>query len=88
VTSGEDVFEGAGFTLVLHDDRVDVDGKKRRQSIPYNEIAGVTVVTRPKRLVIQTRAGKRHEFVLRHDAETARAVLASRVNSAGPPGLA
>jgi hypothetical protein len=45
----------------------------------YAEIASVTVVPRPKRLVVLTRAGKRHEFVLRQDAETARAVVASRV---------
>ena len=87
MTSSENAFEGAGFALILLDDRIDVEGKKRRQSIPYSEIASVTVVTRPKRLVVQTRAGKRHEFVLRHDAETARAVVASRINSVSQPDL-
>lgn len=77
----ESAFEGEGFELVLREDRIDVEGKKRRQSIMYTEIANVTVVPRPKRLVVLTRAGKRHEFVLRHDAETARAIVASRLSA-------
>lgn len=72
-------FDGDGFSLLMLDDRIDVDGKKRRQSILYAEIASVTVVPRPKRLVVVTRAGKRHEFVLRYDAEAARAVIASHL---------
>lgn len=79
MTSSDMAFEGDGFTLVMLDDRVDVEGRKRRQSIMYAEIDSVTVVPRPKRLVIATRAGKKHEFVLRHDAETARAVVASHL---------
>jgi hypothetical protein len=75
-------FEGEGFALLIHADRVDVDGKKRRQSIPFTEIASVTVAVRPRRLVVLTRAGKRHEFVLRRDTETARAMIASRLGDA------
>jgi len=77
----DDAFEGEGFSLLMLDDRIDVEGKKRRQSIMYSEIASVSVAPRPKRLVVLTRAGKRHEFVLRHDAETARAVVASRLSA-------
>jgi len=80
LTDSGAAFEGEGFALLMLDDRIDVDGKKRRQSIMYAEIASVTVVPRPKRLVVLTRAGKRHEFVLRHDAETARAIVASRLS--------
>jgi hypothetical protein len=79
LTTSDNAFEGEGFSLLMLDDRIDVERKKRRQSIMYAEIASVTVVPRPKRLVVLTRAGKRHEFVLRQDAETARAVVASRV---------
>ena len=82
MTNSDNSFEGEGFELVMLDDRIDVEGKKRRQSIMYTEIASVTVVPRPKRLVVFTRAGKRHEFVLRHDAETARAVVASHLSGA------
>jgi hypothetical protein len=80
LTNNDNAFEGEGFALLMLDDRIDVEGKKRRQSIMYSEIASVSVVPRPKRLVVLTRAGKRHEFVLRHDAETARAVVASRLS--------
>jgi hypothetical protein len=79
LTEGTDAFEGAGFALVVHGDRIEVEGKKRQQSIPFTEISSVTVAFRPKRLVVMTRAGKRHEFVLRQDTETARAVIASRL---------
>ncbi len=80
MTETDGAFEGEGFALLMLADRIDVDGKKRRQSIMYTDIASVTVVPRPKRLVVLTRAGKRHEFVLRHDAETARAMVASHLN--------
>lgn len=72
-------FEGDGFSLLMLEDRISVDGKKRRGFIPYAEIASVMVAPRPKRLIVVTRAGKRHEFVLRHDAETARAFITSLV---------
>jgi len=78
-----EVIEGEGFSLLVLDDRIDVEGKKRGQSILYTEIASVSVVPRPKRLVILTRAGKRHEFVLRKDAEMARRVVASRLSGLG-----
>lgn len=81
MTDSESAFEGEGFALLMLEDRIDVDAKKRRRSIMYAEIASVTVAARPKRLVVLTRAGKRHEFVLRHDAETARAMVASRITS-------
>lgn len=76
-----DVIEGEGFALHMLDDRIDVEGKKRGRSILYTEIASVTVVPRPKRLVILTRAGKRHEFVLRNDAEMARRAVASHLGA-------
>jgi len=79
VTNSDNAFEGEGFSLLMLDDHMEVDGKKRRQSIMYTEIASVMVAPRPKRLVVLTRAGKRHEFVLRHDAETARAVVSSHL---------
>ncbi len=72
-------FEGEGFRLLLEGDHIEVEGKKRKQSIPYAEIASVTIAPRPKRLVVLTRAGKRHEFVLRHDAEAARWAVATRI---------
>lgn len=78
----DDAFEGAGLTLLTLDDRIDIQRKRRRQSIMYAEIESVTVMRRPRRLVVLTRAGKRHEFVLVRDAETARAVIASRLSSA------
>lgn len=81
MTNSDHAFEGEGFELLMLEDRIDVEGKKRRQSIMYTDIASVTVVPRPKRLVLLTRAGKRHEFVLRHDAEMARAEVAARLTA-------
>ncbi|MFQ5381174.1 MAG: hypothetical protein ACE5EF_06085 [Dehalococcoidia bacterium] len=81
MTSRGEVFEGEGFVLRALDDRIDVERKKRRQSITYTEIASVTVARRPKRLVVVTLAGKRHEFVMRRDAETARMLVASRLGA-------
>jgi len=77
----EDVFEGEGFVLRALDDRIDVERKKRRQSIPYAEIESVTVARRPRRLVVVTRAGKRYEFVMRHDAAAAQMVVTSRLGA-------
>ena len=82
MTDSDNGFEGEGFALLMLDDRIEVEGKKRRQSIMYSEIASVSVLPRPKRLIVLTRAGKQHEFVLRHDAESARRLVASRLTVA------
>lgn len=77
--SNEDTFEGEGFVLRTFEDRIEVDRKKRRQSIAYSEIESVSVARRPRRLVVVTHAGKRHEFVMRYDVEAARVTVASHI---------
>jgi hypothetical protein len=72
-------FEGDGVVVRLYADRIDVAVRKRTQSIPLADVEDVQVLRRPSRLVLVTRAGKRHELALGRDTEEARAVIASRL---------
>jgi len=76
------VFEAPGLVLEVHDDRVEVEARKRHQTIPLSGVAEVLVVTHPKRLAIVTTEGKRYEFLLGKDAEAARAAITSRLAGA------
>ena len=72
-------FEAPGILLTVHEDRVEVESGKRRQSIPLAGVAEVKVTPRPKKLVIVTTEGKSYQFGLGRDAEPARAVIASQL---------
>lgn len=72
-------FEGDGMTLEVHADRLEVEAGKRHQTIPLAEVSEVFVTFRPKRLVILTTAGKRHQYNLARDTEAARAAITSRL---------
>jgi hypothetical protein len=77
--------EASGMTLSVFPDRVEVEMKRRNQTIPIAEVKEVYVSRRPKKLVIVTTAGKTHQFLLGHDVEMARGIIHAQLTAAASP---
>jgi hypothetical protein len=78
--------EGPGFTFELYDDRIEVAVKKRTQVLALADVAEVMIGRRPKRLIVVTRAGKQHQYLLQHDVEGARAAVSNQLGRLPAPG--
>ena len=77
--------EVPGMILSVFPDRVEVEMKRRNQTIPLSEVKEVYVSRRPKKLVIVTTAGKTHQYLLGQDVEMARGAIHAQLAAASPP---
>jgi hypothetical protein len=76
-------FDNPGLSLTVYADRLEIAVRKRHQTIPLADVAEVSAMSRPKRLLVVTTAGKRIELSLGGYSEDARAAIAHQLNE--PP---
>src|SRR5262249_39041846 len=72
-------FENPGLALSVYPDRLEIAVRNRQQVNPLTGVAEVLVASRPKRVIIVTTEGKRHELSLGRHCEEARAVIARQL---------